>query len=169
MKALNPFIAKGIVCPCNNALKLAGRINRFTGMLVLVLLLITGCSVLKPIESASSGREGALLQRRTSPVYHDFEDILVPGELRVDRRMSSVFQTETVSAGVLVFSGKMSMEALTQFFKKNMDKDNWRWVSGFKGTSSLLIFEKGNRWCVITMTGAGYGTQTRIWVAPKTN
>ena len=169
MKALNLPINKQSVYSYRNALKFAGSISRCSGIVILMLLLITGCSVLKPIESASSDREGTLLQRRTSPVYHDFDDILIPGELRLNQRMSSVYQTETVSAGVLVFSGKIAFETLIQFFKKNMAKDNWQWVSGFKGTSSLLIFEKGNRWCVITLTGAGYGLQIRIWVAPKDN
>jgi hypothetical protein len=150
-------------------MEIATRVSRFIGIVILAFVLTMGCSVLKPIENGSIDRDGALLQRRATPVYHDFDDILIPGELRLNQRMSSVFQTETVSAGVLAFSGKMDTQTLIQFFKSNMAKDNWRWVSGFKGTSSLLIFEKGNRWCVITLTGAGYGTQTNIWVAPKNN
>ena len=167
MKVLN--LVKQNVCPCDCAMNTVTSVNRFTGIVILTLFLITGCSFLKPIESASSDSRRMLPQRRTSPVYHNFDDILVPGELRLNQKMSSVFQTETVAAGVLAFSGKLDAETLIQFFKSNMAKDNWRWVSGFKGTSSLLIFEKGNRWCVITLTGAGYGNQTKIWVAPKAN
>jgi hypothetical protein len=167
MEVLNA--AEQTICLCDRVMKITYRINKFAGIVVLVLLLTTGCSVLKPIEGASSGKGGTLFQRRNSPVYHDFDDILIPGELRLNRKMSSVFQTETVAAGVLAFSGKIDTQTLIQFFKDNMAKDNWRWVSGFKGTSSLLIFEKGNRWCVITVTGVGYGTQTTVWVAPKTN
>ena len=145
------------------------RIKSFAGIVILVILMSTGCSVLKPIEDESSNKGRSLLQRRTPPVYHDFDDILVPGELKLNRRISSVVQTETISAGVLSLAGKIETETLIQFFKNNMAKDNWRSVSGFKGNRSLLLFEKGNRWCVISMAGDGYGTQVDIWVAPKKN
>ncbi len=135
----------------------------------MVILMITGCSVLKPIENASSDRKGSLQQRRASPVYHDFDDILIPGELKLNRRISSVFKTVNISAGVLSLAGKIDSETLIQFFKSNMTKDNWRSVSGFQGPRSLLLFEKGNRWCVITLAENGYGTQVDIWVAPKNN
>jgi hypothetical protein len=167
MKAINT------VEPCNSRCSV-GRgtfagICRTAGIVLLVWLVSAGCSALKPIERESSEGGQSFLQRRTSPVYHDFEDILIPGELRLSRTMSSVFQSKTIAAGVLVFSGKMDRQQLVQFFKSNMVKDNWTWVSGFTGSSSLLLFEKENRWCVITLTGAGYGDQTRVWVSPKTD
>jgi hypothetical protein len=50
-----------------------------------------------------------------------------------------------------------------------MLKDNWTVVSMFKGPRSILQFEKGNRWCVITLMDNRYGnkTQVDIWVTPK--
>jgi hypothetical protein len=129
----------------------------------------TGCSVLKPIDNKSPDRGRSLLQRRMSPVYHDFDDILVPGGMKPNRRISSVVQTETISAGVLSLSGKIDIETLIQFFKNNMAKDNWRSASAFKGNRSLLLFEKSNRWCVISLADDGYGSRVDIWVVPKNN
>ena len=139
------------------------------GILILAILMSTGCSVLQPIENQSSDRDRSLLQRRITPVYHDFDDILVPGELKLNRRLSSVVQTETIGAGVLSLAGKIDTKSLIEFFKNNMAKDNWRSVSGFEGNRSLLLFEKGNRWCVISLAGDGYGTRVDIWVTPKDN
>ena len=61
------------------------------------------------------------------------------------------------------------LDELIEFFKTNMIKDNWTVVSMFKGPRSILHFEKGNRWCVMTLTDSRYGykTQVEIWVTPK--
>ena len=139
-------------------------------MLNFTMLLTTACSVLKPIEGAPSDKGSSRTQRGPSPVYHDFDDILIPGELKLNRRASSVFQTENVSMGVLSFNGKMLTASLIKFFNDNMAKDNWRSAGSFKAPRSLLLFEKGNRWCVITLADETYGLGSRIeiWVAPKT-
>ena len=38
-------------------------------------------------------------------VYHDFDDILIPKAMQVNRKMSSVFETTTITAGVLSLNG----------------------------------------------------------------
>jgi hypothetical protein len=149
--------------------KTINSIKFFSGIVIFAILMTTGCSALKPIEHAPSDRARLLQERRPSPVYYDFDDVLIPGELKPNRRISSVSQTETISTGVLSLSGKIEIEALFQFFKNNMAKDNWRSVSGLTGSRSLLLFEKGNRWCVIIMAGDGYGTRVDVWVAPRNN
>lgn len=130
----------------------------------------SACSVLKPIEGGSSKRAASKADRGPEPAYRDFSDILIPGELKPIRPSSSVFQTEALSGGVLSLVGKTDTESLIQFFKTNMAKDNWKIVSGFRAGRSLLLFEKQNRWCMITVTRERYGTHTRveIWVSPKT-
>jgi hypothetical protein len=150
-------------------MKTTGSINAFTGILMLAIVLTAGCSALKPIEQASSDRKGWQRLDRASSVYHDFDDVLIPGELKPKRRMSPVSQTGTVSTGLLSLSGKIDRDTLRHFFDSNMLKDNWRRAGGVKAPRSLLLFEKGNRWCVIIMTGDGHGTQVDIWVVPKNN
>lgn len=139
------------------------------GMVISAAVVMSGCSVLKPIEGRGDQGGTAKVDRGPDPVYHDFSDILIPGELKPIRPASTVFQTEAVSGGVLALIGKMDADGLIQFFKSNMAKDNWRIVSGFKAARSLLLFEKENRWCMITVTKERYGIHTRveIWVSPK--
>ena len=137
------------------------------GLIVVMLMVAGGCASNKKDKTATA--PSAQSSSGVPALYYDFGDVLVPKELKVDKKSSFIYQTEGFSAGVLVLKGRIDSSSLITFFDRNMAKDNWQWVSGFKGTSSLLIFEKGNRWCVITLTGAGYGSQIRIWVAPKDN
>ena len=131
--------------------------------------IVSGCSVLKPIDNPSLEGGSSRPGKAFSAVYHDFDDILIPKAMRVNRKMSSVFETPTVTAGVLSLSGTFNLDELIEFFKTNMTKDNWVAVSMFKGPRSILQFEKGNRWCMMTLTDNRYGyrTQVEIWVTPK--
>jgi hypothetical protein len=133
--------------------------------------LVTGCSVLRPIESAPVEGGSSQAGKEFTGVYRDFDDILIPKILRVNRKMSSVFETATISAGVLSLGGPLKMDELIEYFMANMTKDNWAFVSMFKGPRSILQFEKGNRWCAITLMDRRYTyeTQVEIWVTPKTD
>ena len=136
---------------------------------VLAIFIVSGCGLLKPINKPYSEGGASQPGKVVAGVYHAFDDILVPKDMQVNRKMSSVFETPTISAGVLSLSGKFNVVDLIEFFKTNMTKDNWAVVSMFKGPRSRLQFEKGNRWCVITLMDSRYGykTQVEIWVTPK--
>jgi hypothetical protein len=133
------------------------------------IFIVSGCGVLKPIDKPSNRGGSSQPGEVIAGVYHDFDDILIPKAMQVNRRMSSVFETPAISAGVLSLGGKFKRVELIEFFKTNMTKDNWTLVSMFKGPRSILQFEKGNRWCVITLMDNRYGykTQVEIWVTPK--
>ena len=135
------------------------------------IFIMSGCGVLRPIDNKSLGGGSSQPGKVVAGVYHDFDDILIPKAMQVNRKMSSVFETPSISAGVLSLSGTLKPDALIDFFKTNMTKDNWTVVSRFKGPRSILQFEKGNRWCVITLMDSRYGykTQVEIWVTPKSD
>ena len=125
--------------------------------------------MLRPIENPAFDRDRGLNRRGPSPLYLDFDDVLIPGELSINRTQSYVFKTENRSMGMLFLMGRNKPEVFIDFFKTNMIKDNWQATGGFDGFRSLLLFEKENRQCVITLTHEPYGvgTQVEIWVAPK--
>ena len=104
-------------------------------------------------------------------VINNFDDILIPSQLKVNKKTSSVFETENLVAGVISLKGRMDVDALVEFFKNNMNKDNWSAVSMFKGPRTILLFEKGSRWCVITETNGRHDAQVQveIWVTPKSD
>jgi len=135
------------------------------------ILVMSGCGVLKPIDNKSLSGSPPLPGKVFAAVYHDFDDILIPKVMQVNRKVSSVFETPTITAGVLSLNGSLKRDELIDFFKTNMIKDNWTAGGMFKGPRSILHFEKGNRWCVMTLTGSRYGykTQVEIWVTPKTD
>ena len=100
--------------------------------------------------------------------YYDFGDVLVPKELKVDKKSSFIYQTSGFSAGVLVLKGRIETSSLISFFETNMAKDNWNVISSFKSERTMLLFQKTHRWCVMSITDEAFNTYVEIWVAPTT-
>ncbi|MDP2647112.1 MAG: hypothetical protein Q8P24_19425 [Desulfobacterales bacterium] len=142
------------------------RRHRAIGVLVfltVLLLLMAGCSRLKPRNDPGSA---GLVQKERGSVYYDFGDIPVPRELKMDKGLSFVFRAPGFSAGVLSLYGRVEVNSLINFFDQHMARDNWRPVSSFKSPRTIMLFNKENRWCVINISEKSYYTHVDIWVSP---
>jgi hypothetical protein len=134
-------------------------------MMAVILLLLAGCSTLKKGDKATTTTT-APAARKDTPVYYDFDDVLIPKELKVERDDSFVYQTAGFTVGVLTLKARVDIGSLIGFFEKNMPKDNWRMISEFKSPRTMMLFQKENRWAVIEINEGTYYTSVKIWVAP---
>ena len=140
----------------------------------IVLLALVGCA---PINQwiAKNGDGGAPYKFKNkavapNPVYYDFKDVLIPGELRESRQFGSVIYTSGVATGFNNFYGRVDVTSLTVFFNINMSKDLWTPVTLFKSSDmSIMLFHKKDRWCVINMVDRWFTTEVKIGVAPVLN
>ena len=139
------------------------------GLLIFFLLTAAGCAE-SQFQSKSSKKPTPPVETETKgdpPIYYDFNDVLIPGELKLDREASFIYQTAGLTAGVLVFSGRVELNSLIDFFKNNMAKDNWQIVSSIKSERNMMLFKKEKRWCVVSIKEKElFDTETEIWVAP---
>jgi hypothetical protein len=103
-------------------------------------------------------------RQRTS--YYDFDDILIPSELTMDKKNSFVYGTTQSKVGVLIFEGRVEPSSLANFFQNNMQNDGWRLISSFKYREYLLNFLKEDRVCVITITEKSFSTTVEVRVGP---
>jgi hypothetical protein len=133
------------------------------GIMVALMVLGVACSSTPKTTDGSEAREK---EEKNAPLYYDFDDVLIPRDLKLNTKSSFVFHSSGLTAGVLVFTGKVERSSLIQFFENNMAKDNWQAVSIFKSPRTLLIFQKENRWCVINITDKRWDTLVEIWAAP---
>jgi hypothetical protein len=136
--------------------------------MLLVLVISLGCAPSKKSTKSSKTSEPVATtpSKTPAPLYYDFEDVLVPSELKVDREKSFVHHAPDFRAGVLVLTGRVEINSLVRFFENNMAKDNWRLESSFRSPRTMMIFEKPNRNCIINITGKQFNTEVEIWVAP---
>ncbi len=143
------------------------RTVKFGIVIAVALFMITGCSASQLTGSSLFGTSKQ--KSRKTPVYHDFEDVLVPSELKIDKRSSFVYHTPGFSGGVLSLKGRVESNSLIAFFESNMLRDNWRMISSFKSPRTIILFHKESKWCVISISEKEFSTYVEIWVAPTIN
>ncbi len=118
-------------------------------------------------ETAPPPEETSEISKKTTAVYHDFEDILVPIELKVNKDRTFVVSTPGYRSGILALKGRVDSSSLFNFFSNNMLKDNWRVISKIKSPgTTILVFEKTSRCAVITIRDSQVYTYVEIGVAP---
>ena len=146
------------------------RILAGSSALLCVFMIFLGCARLKTSTTGSEKPEPTATEQdeTPAPLYYDFDDVLVPSELKVDKKRSFVYHTDQFTAGVLVLTGRVEINSLIRFFDNNMAKDNWRLVSSFKSPRTIMFFTKPNRGCIINVTEKQFKTEIEIWVAPTT-
>lgn len=143
---------------------------RFSLLLFLIFMVMLGCAgTLSPTAPPATEEKHLYGPTRSgnagpSPTYYDFDDILIPPELKLDTQKSMVVNTSTFSGGVLVFNGYVDEASLIDFFLKNMNKDNWQLKGSIKYRHTVLTFEKPNKGCVITIGEKTFNTPVEIWV-----
>ena len=134
---------------------------------IAIVFSVGGCSSLSKKDNKATA-PSAKTSGGVPAQYYDFGDVLVPKELKVDKKSSFIYQTSGFSAGVLVLKGRIETSSLISFFETNMVKDNWNIISSFKSERTMLLFQKAHRWCVINITDETFNTYVEIWVAPTT-
>jgi hypothetical protein len=136
-------------------------------LLAAVVLLAAGCSSLG---QATSGTEGESPAAPTPTVYHDFNDILLPSELKVDQKATYIVQGSGMTTGILTMKGWVERDSLIDFFKVGMERDNWKLLMAFKSprktTGSIMVFSKENRMAVISIREGTINTIVEIAVSP---
>ena len=136
--------------------------------LTLGLLLLPSCSTFERAKRSSPGDASrTAAQSRPSPRYLDFDDILLPLEMDLVTDKSLLIETPGVKAGFLVFQGRVEPASLFDFFMANMQKDAWQLRSYFKYSPYIMVFEKPDRDCVISLEEGAFRTELQIWVTPR--
>ena len=136
--------------------------RRFTAVFLLLFLfsIFSACATTK--------KEGAPPSPEEKPraSYYDFGDILIPSEMKLDKKDSFVYATANFKAGILSLTGNVEPDSLATFFQNNMPKDGWRQISTIKYRDAMLVFLKDERACVITIKEKLFSTSLKVRVGP---
>jgi hypothetical protein len=100
------------------------------------------------------------------PDVREFEDVLVPRDMLVDRDASFVYSGAGQPMGLLRMSGRVEAISLMRFFKTSMPNDGWQLVSELRAPQTFLMFQKAKRMCVILIADETFQTFADVWVVP---
>lgn len=136
-------------------------------LLVFFLFVLASCSPKFMSGSGEETTDPSVTPSGPANYYHDFDDILVPRDMKLLPSSSFVVETPGVKAGMLVFRGRVDPVSLTTFFTNNMLKDGWRMSSTFRYQRIIMVFTKPDRDCIINIQDGRFFTRMEIWIAPK--
>lgn len=95
-----------------------------------------------------------------------FGDIPIPGELFEISEHTAVIEARGEKTGFIVYSGRVMKTSVEIFFRGELKKKGWELVTAFASQpSTVLLFYKRTRWCVITLDERGPVTDVRIGVS----
>ena len=108
-------------------------------IMILFFVGVYGCKNLWPYRAV---REGEPEVKQTMATSYRFEDIPLPPGMTLNRKESFVYETRAIKTGLLIYEGRGEMEKLSNFFKQQMPKYQWRLVSNFELHNVMLTFIK---------------------------
>lgn len=146
---------------------------RVVALVFLVLLfLVSACvqtigSGAKSTPPEPTDRDQDALAQEPANFYYDFNDIPIPKEMRLVPNSSFMFETVDIKAGVIFFEGRVEPVPLFDFFINSMPKENWQLRSYFKYGRYIIVFEKPDKDCIISINRKTLTTQLEVWVTPR--
>jgi hypothetical protein len=126
------------------------------GIFFIFICGLSGCASTPKNEAASTPDRGA----RAS--YYDFEDILIPSELSLNKKKSHIYSTVKYKVGLLTFKGRVEPESLADFFRNNLPRNGWKPLASLKDREHLLLFIREDRVCLITIIEHTFSTECEV-------
>ena len=131
---------------------------------VLVVFSLTGMGCSTTVKQRQQGQPAEGATAEGTPAVEEmgkyyFDDVRVPEELNYDSAKSFIYETPGLKAGILVFSKwRLDVPSLIEYFRYNMEKDNWKLVNSFIGKESFFNYTKPTKTCTIKIFEKWYGT-----------
>jgi hypothetical protein len=126
--------------------------------LALSLLLLSACALFE--------KGPAKPEPQRLPDQREFDDVMVPRDMDIDREASAIYRRDGASIGILRMSGRIDLSSLMRYFQNNLGNEGWRQVSVMRAPQSLMVFQKANRMAVIALSEDSLTTYADIWVVP---
>ncbi len=125
------------------------RIILMSALSVGIFVILNGCtSKLAPPPSA----ELAPLSNSVG----NFEDIVLPAEMKWNSKDSIAIKTESFRGGILEYKGKLEVNSLKDFLVSSMANNNWKLVGEASSNVVMIAFIKPNKTCMVTLE-EGFG------------
>ena len=88
----------------------------------------------------------------------NFEDIVLPSEMKWNSKKSIAIKTESFRGGILEYMGQIEINSLKDFLVTSMSNNNWKLVGEASSNEVMIAFTKPYKTCMVTLT-EGFGGQ----------
>lgn len=132
---------------------------------ILAILFLSACVAGMGTTSDSSDNAAPSGVTRNDPYFPTkFNDFEVPGELKEERQKSMFINTSSFTGGILLFTGRVDVNSLTDFFVNSMQKNGWKLTGEVRYENIMLAFTKPNKNCMLTIYEGELVGKTQVYV-----
>lgn len=125
---------------------------------------LTGCITTNSGTDSPNQADRSSAAVKNEPYFPtNFSDFEVPGELEMIRKNTMFINTASFTGGILNFTGRVSVDSLTDYFINSMQKNGWHLTGEVRYENILLAFTKPNKNCLITIYEGDYGGKTQVY------
>lgn len=86
----------------------------------------------------------------------NFEDIVLPAEMKWNSKKSMSIKTDSFRGGILQYDGKVEINSLKDFLVSSMSNNQWKLVGEASTSEIMIAFIKPNKTCMVTLK-EGFG------------
>ncbi|RUM88773.1 MAG: hypothetical protein DSZ24_02770 [Thermodesulfatator sp.] len=95
-----------------------------------------------------------------------FPNLVLPREMKIDRDRTLIVKTPSYVGGLLVASGRVTVDSLVKFFERQMAARGWKEMGRIQYKNMLLAFKRPNGSCFIYISENAFGNvEVKIWTS----
>ena len=135
-----------------------------SALLLAMALAFAGCATTGSSDG-SADSSGA-----TAPEYYheEFKDVAIPVDMDVVSGETFVtYSPGGMKVGIQQFKGRVEIGSLINTMQRYMQRDGWTLRAVFRANKAVLIFEKSDKICVLSMSDGMIYTSMMVFVSPK--
>lgn len=100
--------------------------------------------------------------------YGEFPSVPIPKDMSEVAKYTAVMQAPDGSkTGLQIFEGRLDRQSLVTAMVHNMNRQGWQLRSIFRAQRSILLFDKGDRNCIVAVTDSSNLATMEVWVAAR--
>lgn len=153
---------------------------RLVTMLIGMAILFCGCANLSGQNQPDSGAadmgstsseqsetDSATGKDQSAKASYRFTDVPVPSKFKLDRDKSFIYEAGSFKAGTITYNGWSKLDALVDFYKKEMPNFEWEMISIFEYDAVTLVYSKEGWNCTVHLSSGNLGgSKIRIQIGP---
>lgn len=136
-----------------------------SALLLAMALAFTGCATTGSSDGSGDSSSGAPAREY---YQEEFSDISIPIDMDVVSGETFVtYSPGGMKVGIQQFKGRVEIGSLVSTMQRYMQRDGWTLRAVFRANKSVLIFEKSDKICVLSMSDGMIYTTMMVFVSPK--
>lgn len=117
--------------------------------------------------SEQAETDSATGENQTPEASYRFTDVPVPSRFKLDRDKSFIYEAGSFKVGMITYTGWSKLDALVDFYKKEMPNFEWEMISIFEHKDVTIVFSKEGYNCTVNISSSNLGgSRIRIQIGP---